>query len=55
MATCVLIAEDEPHIVESLSFVLEREGFTVRAVLDGDTALRAHTILLANLKKGSVN
>ena len=40
MATCVLIAEDEPHIVESLSFVLEREGFTVRAVLDGDTALR---------------
>lgn len=40
MATRVLIAEDEPHIVESLSFVLEREGFAVRAVLDGDTALR---------------
>ncbi|MGD9943388.1 MAG: response regulator [Burkholderiaceae bacterium] len=40
MATCVLIAEDEPHIVESLSFVLEREGYAVRAVLDGDTALR---------------
>ncbi len=40
MATCVLIAEDEPHIVESLSFVLEREGYAVRAVLDGDAALR---------------
>ncbi|HNT39829.1 MAG TPA: response regulator [Rubrivivax sp.] len=40
MATRVLIAEDEPHIVESLSFVLEREGFVVSAVLDGEAALR---------------
>ena len=40
MATRVLIAEDEPNIVESLSFVLEREGFAVRAVLDGEAALR---------------
>ena len=40
MATRVLIAEDEPNIVESLSFVLEREGFVVRAVLDGEAALR---------------
>jgi len=40
MATRVLIAEDEPHIVESLSFVLEREGFAVRAALDGEAALR---------------
>ncbi len=31
----VLIAEDEPHIVESLSFVLERSGYTVSAVSDG--------------------
>ncbi len=30
----VLICEDEPHLVEALSFVLEREGFAVSAVLD---------------------
>ncbi|MCC7040117.1 MAG: response regulator [Burkholderiales bacterium] len=40
MATRVLIAEDEPHIVESLSFVLQREGFSVVSVLDGEAALR---------------
>ncbi|HMN65377.1 MAG: response regulator [Burkholderiaceae bacterium] len=39
MATRVLIAEDEPNIVESLSFVLGREGFEVSAVLDGQSAL----------------
>lgn len=36
----VLIAEDDPHIVESLSFVLGREGFVVSAALEGDEALR---------------
>lgn len=41
MATRVLIAEDEPHIVESLSFVLEREGYAVSVALDGEVALRA--------------
>ncbi|MCC6870362.1 MAG: response regulator [Burkholderiales bacterium] len=40
MGTRVLIAEDEPHIVESLSFVLQREGFAVVSVLDGEAALR---------------
>jgi DNA-binding response OmpR family regulator len=39
MALRVLIVEDEPHIVESLSFVLRREGFSVSAVLDGEAAL----------------
>lgn len=39
MATRVLIAEDEPNIVESLGFVLGREGFEVTAVLDGQAAL----------------
>jgi DNA-binding response OmpR family regulator len=38
--TSILIAEDEPNIVESLSFLLEREGYAVSAVSDGDTALR---------------
>ena len=41
MVCRVLIAEDEPHIVESLSFVLQREGFSVSAVLDGEAAMRA--------------
>lgn len=40
MATRVLIAEDEPHIVESLSFVLERAGHAVHASLDGEATLR---------------
>lgn len=40
MATRVLIAEDDPNIVESLSFVLSRAGFEVSAALDGEEALR---------------
>lgn len=35
MPAHVLIAEDEPNIVESLSFILEREGCEVTAVFDG--------------------
>jgi DNA-binding response OmpR family regulator len=35
----VLIAEDEPHIVESLAFLLRREGYVVIAVGDGEAAL----------------
>jgi len=35
----VLIVEDEPHIVESLSFILQREGFAVSSAADGETAL----------------
>lgn len=31
----ILIAEDEPFIVESLSFLLRRKGFDVHAVGDG--------------------
>ena len=41
MAVRVLIVEDEPHIVESLSFVLSREGFSVASVLDGEAALES--------------
>lgn len=40
MTTRVLIAEDEPHIAESLGFVLQREGYAVDSVLDGEAALR---------------
>ncbi|MGF1628725.1 MAG: response regulator transcription factor [Kiloniellaceae bacterium] len=35
----VMIVEDEPNIVESLSFVFGREGWQVTAALDGDTAI----------------
>ena len=39
MTTRVLIAEDEPNIVESLAFLLRREGCDVVSALDGDAAL----------------
>lgn len=39
MKTHVLIAEDEPHIVESLSFVLRRSGYEVSSVFDGEAAM----------------
>lgn len=35
----VMIVEDEPNIVESLSFVFRREGWEVATALDGDSAL----------------
>lgn len=39
MAIEVLIAEDEPNIVELLTFLLERAGCRTSAVFDGATAL----------------
>lgn len=39
MTIRVLIAEDEPHIVESLSFVLQRSGYEVASVFDGESAI----------------
>ena len=41
MSARILIVEDEPHIVESLTFLLTREGFEVEAIGDGDEALAA--------------
>ena len=35
----VLIAEDEPNLIESLSFILSREGCVVSAVFDGESVL----------------
>lgn len=43
----ILIVEDEPNIVESLSFILRRAGFEVDTVTDGAEALdrvRRHTL-----------
>ena len=39
MGLRVLIAEDDAHIVESLTFILGREGFEVASVGDGEAAL----------------
>lgn len=39
MANSVLIAEDEPHLVELLTFILEREGYSAAAVYDGEAAV----------------
>ena len=39
MAKRVLLAEDEPNIVESLTFLLERAGFNIAAESDGRKAL----------------
>ena len=41
MAKRVLVAEDEPSIVESLKFLLERAGFVVSVETDGRRALDA--------------
>lgn len=41
MATDILIAEDEPSILEALSFVLQRAGWTVRSVTDGEAVMDA--------------
>lgn len=41
MEVDILIAEDEPSILESLEFILRRVGWTTSSVTDGDAALEA--------------
>jgi len=41
MAKTVLVAEDEPHILESLTFLLKRAGYEVESVRDGAAAVEA--------------
>ena len=41
MALDILIAEDEPSILESLDFILKRAGWSIESVTDGDAALVA--------------
>lgn len=43
MTRSVLLAEDEPHIVESLAFLLGRAGFAVSVVSDGEAAVAKAT------------
>lgn len=40
MTYSVLVAEDEPNIVLSLQFIMNKEGFNVRIAEDGDQAIR---------------
>ncbi len=46
MTRRVLIVEDEPDIVESLTFLLTRAGFVVKSIADGNTALTELTAWL---------
>lgn len=39
MAVDVLIAEDEPSILESLDFILRRAGWSIDSVTDGEAVL----------------
>lgn len=41
MTRKLLIADDEPNILISLEYLLQREGFTVRVARDGQEALDA--------------
>lgn len=41
MTTDILIAEDEPSILEALSFVMQRAGWTVQSVTDGEAVISA--------------
>lgn len=41
LALDILIAEDEPSILESLDFILKRAGWSIESVTDGDAALTA--------------
>jgi DNA-binding response OmpR family regulator len=52
--TKILIAEDEPAILDALSFTLRGEGFDIDAVEDGEAALeaargRAYDLLILDL------
>jgi len=40
MAKKILIADDEPNIVISLEFLMQRNGFEVKTAGDGEAALR---------------
>jgi DNA-binding response OmpR family regulator len=40
MTQTVMVVEDEPYIVDSLSFLMKQAGFDVLIARDGDAALR---------------
>ena len=56
MTKTVLLAEDEPNIVESLTFLLERAGFEISVATDGDGSLLGEqSEQLGGFRAGSVH
>jgi DNA-binding response OmpR family regulator len=49
MTHSVLVVEDEPNIVDSLSFLMKQAGYRVWIARDGDTALRMMASEMPNL------
>ncbi len=49
MAARILIAEDEPNIVTSLEFLLQKNDYEVRVARDGEEALRLVESFLPNV------
>ena len=45
----ILVVDDEPHIIRSLTFVLAREGYDVSSATDGEEAIKALKSLKPNL------
>lgn len=41
MGKTVVLVEDEPNIIEAISFILSRDGWTVHTHSNGDTAMAA--------------
>ncbi|WP_439109922.1 response regulator transcription factor [Lentibacter sp.] len=41
MGRTVVLVEDEPNIIEAISFILSRDGWTVHTHSNGDTAMAA--------------
>ena len=41
MSIDILVVEDEPSILDSLNFILNRAGWDIRAVTDGEAAVGA--------------
>jgi len=41
MARRILLVEDEPNIIEAMSFLLRRDGWEVSAHVNGETAVEA--------------
>ncbi|MBM3133408.1 MAG: response regulator [Chloroflexi bacterium] len=45
----VLVVDDEPHLIRSLTFVLKKEGYDIDSAVDGEEALEKIRRLKPNL------
>ena len=60
MSKNILIVDDEPNIVLSLEFLMEKQGFAVRSAYDGERALQlisecAPDLILLDINMPKVN